>query len=188
MTSSGTPRVFVVYGPGGVGKGTLVGHLLKARDHLWLSRSWTTRQRRPKEPQAAYVFVTREEFLARVAANGFVEWTEFPGTGQLYGTPTLDAPPGYDIVLEIEVDGARQVKARYPGAVLVLVTAPSREVQEQRLRARGDEDTSVQRRLQVGVEEERAGREMAQHVVVNDDVKRASQELAGIIDHYRQAP
>jgi len=186
VTSSGAPRVFVVYGPGGVGKGTLVARLLKVRDHLWLSRSWTTRRRRPNEAEAAYVFVTREEFLARVAANGFVEWTEFPGTGQLYGTPTLDAPPGHDIVLEIEVDGARQVKARYPAAVLVLVTAPSREVQEQRLRARGDEEASVKRRLDVGVTEEQVGREMASYVVVNDDVGRASQELAGIIDHYRQ--
>jgi guanylate kinase len=70
--------------------------------------------------------------LERVAANGFVEWTEFAANGHLYGTPTLDAPQGCDIVLEIEVDGARQVKERYPEAVLVLVVAPSQEVQAQR--------------------------------------------------------
>lgn len=177
----------MVFAPGGVGKTTLVDQLLKLRDGLWLSRSWTTRQRRPGEAEAAYVFVSRDEFLARVADGGFLEWTEFAGTGQLYGTPVLHAPPAHDIVLEIEVDGARQVKARHPAAVLVLITAPSRDVQEQRLRARGDPEASVQRRLAIGVEEERVGRQIADHVVVNDDLGRASEELAGIVDHYRQA-
>jgi guanylate kinase len=182
-----TSLLFVVYGPGGVGKGTLVSRLTACRDRLWLSRSWTTRARRPSEPETAYVFATRADFMARVAADGFVEWTEFAGNGHLYGTPTLDAPTGDDVVLEIEIDGASQVKARYPHAVLVLVVAPSPEVQAQRLRARGDDEASVQRRLAVGADEERRGREMADHVVVNDEVDRATQELAGIVDQHRQA-
>ena len=186
-TTTGTPGlVFVVFGPGGVGKGTLVSQLLKLRDGLWLSRSWTTRPRRPGEPETAYVFTTRERFMERARANGFVEWTDFAGNGHLYGTPTLDAPHGHDIVLEIEVDGARQIKARYPHAVLVLVVAPSPEAQEQRLRARGDDEASAHRRLAVGAEEEKLGREMADHVVVNDDVARAAEELAGIVDLYRR--
>jgi guanylate kinase len=125
--------------------------------------------------------------MARVQADGFVEWTEFAGNGHLYGTPTLDAPTGNDVILEIEVDGASQVKARYPQAVLVLVVAPSTEAQEQRLRARGDDEASVQRRLLVGADEERRGREMADHVVVNDDVHRATEQLAGIVDEHRKA-
>lgn len=182
-----TSRLFVIFGPGGVGKGTLVTGLVACQDRLWLSRSWTTRARRPSEPETAYVFATRDEFMARVAADGFVEWTEFAGNGHLYGTPTLEAPAGHDVVLEIEVDGASQVKARYPHAVLVLVVAPSTEAQAQRLRARGDDEASVQRRLAVGADEERRGREMADHVVVNDEVDRATTELAGIVDKHRQA-
>jgi guanylate kinase len=176
----------VIFGVGGVGKGTLVARLLELRRNLWLSRSWTTRPRRPSEPADAYVFVDRDAFMDRARSDGFVEWTEFSGNGQLYGTPTLDAPEGFDVVLEIEVDGAAQVKERYPAAVLVLIAAPSRDVQAQRLRQRGDDEQSVARRLAVGEEEDRVGRGMADHIVVNDDLARASQELAGIVDAWRE--
>jgi guanylate kinase len=178
--------IFVIFGVGGVGKGTLVARLLQLRDRLWLSRSWTTRSRRASETDDAYVFVDRDTFMARVAAGGFVEWTEFAGNGQLYGTPTLDAPPDVDVVLEIEVDGAAQIARRYPGSVLVLIAAPSPVVQAERLRLRGDDEESVARRLSVGEREDRLGRQMAAHVVVNDDLERAAQELAGIVDDYRQ--
>jgi guanylate kinase len=123
--------------------------------------------------------------MRRVSSGGFIEWTEFPGNGHLYGTPTLEVPEGDDVVLEIEVDGAAQIKAKYPEAVLVLVATPSLEVQAQRLRARGDDDDSVERRLRVGAKEDRAGRLMADHVVVNDQLEEASAQLAGIVDSYR---
>ena len=181
------PRlIFVVFGVGGVGKGTLVARLLELRDHLWLSRSWTTRARRPSERSDAYVFVDKDQFMDRVGAGGFVEWTEFAGNGRLYGTPTLDAPESFDVVLEIEIDGAAQIKARYPAAVLVLIAAPSLQVQAERLRQRGDDEQSIASRLAVGEEEDRVGRRMADHVVVNDDLVRAAQELAGIVDSCRQ--
>jgi guanylate kinase len=180
------PIIFVIFGVGGVGKGTIVTRLLRLRDNLWLSRSWTTRRRRSSELTGAYVFVDRDEFMVRTKADGFVEWTEFAGNGQLYGTPTLDAPEGLDVVLEIEIDGAAQVKQRYPEAVLVLIAAPSQQVQAQRLRQRGDDEPSVARRLAVGEEEDRVGRRMADYVVVNDDLGRASQELAGIVDSCRE--
>lgn len=176
----------MVFGPGGVGKGTLVGRLLQLRDHLWLSRSWTTRPKRPGEPADAYVFVSRDEFMRRVREGGFLEWTEFPGNGQLYGTPVLAAPPGHDILLEIELHGARQVKAAYPGAVLVMVKAPSREAQAERLRRRGEDEDQVRRRIAVGEEEQRQGARLADHVVVNDDLERAAHELAAIVDLHRK--
>jgi guanylate kinase len=180
--------IFVVFGAGGVGKGTLVEALLEARSGLWLSRSWTTRPQRPSEPADAYVFVSREEFMARVESGGFIEWTEFRGNGHLYGTPTLEAPgTGQpDVVLEIDLEGAKQVKRRYPDAVLIFIAAPSQEAQRQRLHQRGDDEASIERRLRVGAEEDRAGRLSADHVVVNDTLGRAAAELAAIVDLRRQ--
>lgn len=171
-------------GPGGVGKGTVVARVLELAPDLWLSRSWTTRARRPGEPADAYVFVDRAAFEARIAAGGFLEWNEFPANGALYGTPAID-PGDRDVLLEIELNGARQVKDRYPGAVLILIVAPSREVQEERLRGRGDDEESVQRRIALGAAEQREGEQMADHVVVNDDLDRAAAEVVGIIDDHR---
>jgi guanylate kinase len=172
--------IVIVSGPGGVGKGTVVARLLQLEPDLWLSRSWTTRARRPREPADAYVFVDRAAFQDRIDAGGFVEWTEF--LGELYGTPTFDhAGEGRDVLLEIELDGAQQVKRRHPEAVLVLVVAPGRAAQEARLRSRGDDEASVQRRVTVGEAEEQLGRQLADHVIVNDDVDRAARQLAGII-------
>jgi guanylate kinase len=129
--------------------------------------------------------VDRAAFDARVAADGFLEWTEFEGTGHRYGTPALDGPDDRTVVLEIELDGAQQVKRRDPGAVLVLIVAPSRQAQEERLRGRGDDDDSVARRLEVGAGEEELGRRIADHVVVNDDIDRAAREVAGILENRR---
>lgn len=187
VTARLRPLIFVIFGAGGVGKGTLVARLLRLREGLWLSCSWTTRARRPAEPEDAYVFASRKDFMARVDAGGFVEWTEFAGNGQLYGTPTLEPPEGSDVVLEIDLDGASQVKQRYPGSVLIFIAAPSREVQARRLRMRGDDEASIEKRLAVGAEEDRIGREMTDYVVVNDDVEQASAQLAGIVDSCRQA-
>jgi guanylate kinase len=178
--------IFIISGPGGAGKGTLVDRLLALDPKLWLSRSWTTRPRRGGEPESAYTFVDREAFLARVGEGGFLEYTEFLGTGHLYGTPVLEAPGGRDVILEIELKGAQQVKDRCPDAKLIVVVPPSVADQEARLRARGDSEEHIRRRLQVGAEEERLGRESADAVVVNDDIGRAAQEVAGIIARYRQ--
>ena len=151
---------------------------------LWLSRSWTTRSRRPGEPEDAYVFVDRRAFEAHRAAGGFLEWNEFTANGALYGTPLIEAGDR-DVLLEIELNGARQVKARYPDAVLIFVVAPSREVQEERLRRRGDDEQDVARRLALGETEQREGELLADHVVVNDDLDRAAAEVVGIIDAHR---
>lgn len=177
--------ILVISGAGGVGKGTLV-EALTARDRgLWLSRSWTTRPRRPGEPPGSYTFVDRDTFLAHLAAGGFLEHAEVVG-GHLYGTPALDPPAGRDVVLEIDVQGARQVREVHPDAVIVLVVAPSREVQEHRLRRRGDDDAHVQRRLDMGAEEERAGRMLTDHVLVNGDLDRAVEEVAAIVESHRR--
>ena len=171
-------------GPGGVGKGTVVARVLELVPDLSLSRSWTTRPRRPGEPEDAYVFVDRPTFEAHLAAGGFLEWNEFPANHALYGTPVIE-PGEHDILLEIELNGARQVKARYPDAVLIFIVAPSREAQEERLRGRGDDDASVTRRLTLGEAEQADGEVLADRVVVNDDLDRAAAEVAGIIVAHR---
>jgi len=151
---------------------------------LWLSRSWTTRARRPGEPPTAYVFVDRPTFMARAAAGGFLEWAEF--LGELYGTPIPDPPPGKDVLLEIDLQGARQVRALDPGALVILLVPPSEEVQRARLRARGDDEAAVERRVTTGREEVAALRELCDAVVVNDEVDRAVQEILGILNRRRQ--
>ncbi len=150
---------------------------------LWLSRSWTTRPRRNGESDDAYVFVDRKRFMDRAASGGFLEWVSF--LDHLYGTPVPDPPAGCDVVLEIDVRGAAQVRQQIPDAVIILVVAPSDQEQAVRLRARGDDEADVARRLRISSEEVASGRELADHVVVNDEVDRAVGELAGIIRGHR---
>jgi guanylate kinase len=150
-----------------------------------LSRSWTTRPARPGEADDAYVYVDADSFKRRVEADGFLEWAEF--LGHLYGTPTPEPPPGSDVLLEIDVQGARQVIAKRPGLVVILLMPPSLEVQEQRLEARGDPADHVALRIKKGREEVSQAREMAAHEVVNDDVERATTQVAGIIAAARSA-
>lgn len=151
--------------------------------NLWLSRSWTTRPRREGEAADAYVFADRAAFDAHLARDGFLEWAEV--FGHRYGTPWPDPPPGADVLLEIDVQGAAQVKARHPEAVVVFVVAPSRQVQEERLRGRGDHAEVIARRLAAAPQEEAAGRALADHVVVNDELGRAVTEVAAILESRR---
>lgn len=177
--------IIVVSGPGGVGKGTIVDALVKRDPQLWLSRSWTTREQRPSETDEAYEFVSVDEFEAREAAGGFLEWTEF--LGNYYGTPTPEVGDERDLVLEIEVDGAQQVKRVAPETMLIFVMPPSREEQERRLRGRGDVDHKVLARLKKAEEEEPIGRELADHVVINDDLETTIDEMLSIIDAARNS-
>jgi guanylate kinase len=180
------PLVVVVSGPGGVGKGTIVDALVRRDPKMWLSRSWTTRSRRPGEAETAYVFVDRDAFEARIAAGGFLEWTEF--LGNYYGTPTPDPDTMRHadvVVLEIEVDGAQQVKELRPDAQLIFVLPPSRDEQERRLRGRGDPPDRVLERLRKADDEEPIGLGIADHVVVNDDLESTIAEMLGIIDRIR---
>ena len=179
------PVIVIVSGPGGAGKGTIVDALVARDPGLWLSRSWTTRAQRDGEPDDAYVFVDRASFEERIEDGGFLEWTEF--LGNLYGSPLHDSRSDADIVLEIELNGAQQVKSKHPEAILVFVLPPSREEQQRRLVGRGDPDHHVAERLRKAEEEERLGAEMADVVVVNDDLERAVGEIEEIIRAARAA-
>lgn len=162
----------------------MVERLVREVPRLWLSRSWTTRAQRPGEPDDAYVFVDRATFERRIADGGFLEYAEF--LGQLYGTPTPEPPPDCDLVLEIDVQGARQVLRHQPDALLLFLEAPSAAEQEARLRRRGDSPERVAERVAKAREEVDAGRELGASCIVNDQLDQTVAEMARIIEDARQ--
>ena len=162
----------------------MVARLVQRDPTLWLSRSWTTRERRPSEAADAYVFASRDQFDSHMAEAGFLEWAEF--LGNRYGTPLPSAPNGADVVLEIEVQGARQIAERYPEALLIFLDPPSAEEQQRRLRGRGDPEEKVQARVAKAAEESGAAEELGAIRVVNDDLDRAVDEVLEIINAARR--
>jgi guanylate kinase len=175
--------IFIVSGPGGVGKGTIVRELVALDPSLWLSRSWTTREQRPGEASDAYKFVTEADFRAHVDNGGFLEWVNF--LGNFYGTPVPAPPPGHDILLEIELEGAQKVRALFPEAILILVVPPSIEVQRERLERRGDDPARIEERIERGRFEMTQGKGLVDEIVINDDLETAVQALAAIVGKYR---
>ena len=177
-------RVFVITGPSGVGKGTLIRGLMERLPKLELSVSATTRAPRPGEHDGVdYHFLTREDFDRRVAQADFVEHADY--AGRSYGTlrSELEARvrAGVPVVLEIEVQGARQVRAAMPEAVQVFIAPPSLPALRTRLIGRGTDDPEeVERRLLVAEQELDAQPEFA-HVVVNDRLDEALDRLTAII-------
>jgi guanylate kinase len=176
----------VLIGPGGAGKGTVAAELVANDEALWLSRSWTTRTPRPGERERhAYVFVDRDTFEKAVDEGGFFEWASF--LDYLVGTPIPSPPPGADVLLEIDVQGAEQVLAQRPDATVIMLLPPSSEIQAARLAARGDDDHHIRRRVELGRAEIERGTKIAAHTVVNDDLVQALAELTAIIDGTRSA-
>jgi guanylate kinase len=179
------PRVFVITGPSGVGKGTLIRGLLERVPALELSVSATTRAPRPGERDGVhYHFLTDAQFDARLRAGDFLEHARY--SGNRYGTlrselqKRLEA--GAPIVLEIEVQGARQVREAIPDAVAVFIAPPSREALRARLVGRGtDPPEAVRQRLRTADKELEAQPDFA-HVVLNDRLEDATGELTAIVE------
>ncbi|MBS1998469.1 MAG: guanylate kinase [Cyanobacteria bacterium SZAS LIN-2] len=182
--------LLVITGPSGVGKGTLVERIIERVDHLKQSVSVTTRPMRPGEKEGqSYFFRTRAEFEAMVKNGEFMEWAEF--AGHLYGTPRAwvyeQLNEGEDVILEIEVQGAKQVHSLYPPAVLIFISPPSFEELEERLRLRGTEsEEKIQQRL-AKAREELLERNIFQYEVVNDVLDSAVAKLVHIVyaERYR---
>ena len=177
-------RVFVITGPSGVGKGTLIRGVMERLPALELSVSATTRAPRPGEQNGRdYHFLAPEEFERRVQAGEFVEHADYAGRryGTLRGELEQRVRSGAPVVLEIEVQGARQVRAAMPEAVQVFIAPPSLEALRTRLIGRGtDGNEEVERRLGVA-EQELAARDEFAHVVVNDRLEDALDQLAEIV-------
>lgn len=177
-------RVFVITGPSGVGKGTLIRGLMERVPQLELSVSATTRAPRAGERDGVeYHFLAREEFDRKVAAGEFVEHADY--AGRSYGTLRSElesrVSAGKPVVLEIEVQGARQVRAAMPDAVQVFIAPPSLQALRARLVGRGTDDgEEVERRLRVAERELTAQPEFA-HVVVNDRLEDALERLTTIV-------
>jgi guanylate kinase len=172
--------VFVVTGPSGVGKGTLIAALRERHPELGLSVSATTRRPRPgEEDGVAYHFVTETDFDRRLARGEFLEHATY--AGHRYGTLLAEVERrtrrGASVVLEIELQGARQIRAALPDAVAIFIAPPSVEALRERLRARGKDDpAALERRLDIARGEIEA-RDEFPVVIVNDDLERAIDEL-----------
>ena len=177
-------KVFVITGPSGVGKGTLIERLLERVPQLELSVSTTTREPRPGEEDGRdYHFLTPEEFDRRVEAGDFLEHATYSGNryGTLRGEVERRLSEGRSVVLEIEVQGARQVRVAMPEAVLIFIAPPDPAALRQRLEGRGtDSEEAIERRLRTAQIELEAQAEFP-HVIVNDDVQKAAAELEGLV-------
>jgi len=182
-------HLFIVSGPSGAGKGTLVKEVLRRVPDVWVSVSVTTRAPRPGEIEGVhYAFITPERFDDLAATGGLLEWAEVHGNR--YGTPRAAVEgkiaQGLQVILEIDPQGAFQIRDKMPDSVLVFIMPPSTEELARRLARRGSETEE-----QVAVRMRTAERELAlvgkyDHVVINDELARASDELARIIDSYAE--
>jgi len=176
--------VFIISAPSGSGKSTLVQRLLAAEPNLVFSISYTTRPPRGREKDGIdYKFISREDFQARIGRDEFLEYADV--FGNYYGTHrgTLDwaRSQGKDLLLDIDVQGARQLKLRLPEAVTIFVLPPSRDILEQRLRSRSqDSEAVIQRRLQGAAEEVRNYKQY-DYLLINREVEPSVEHLESIV-------
>lgn len=177
-------KLLVISGPSGVGKGTIVKELLKLRPNASLSISCTTRAPRPGERDGeSYFFITKEEFIKDIKQGGFLEYSQH--FDNYYGTPKAfveDKLKSGDVILEIEVDGALNVKKVMPEAVLIMIAPPDRQTLYSRLKGRGTEGEDVIARRMDRADYELGKSPLYDYVIVNDDLATAVGEVVHILE------
>lgn len=179
-----TGKLFVISGPSGVGKGTLVNRILQKDKDLFLSVSATTRNKRDGEIDGInYFFKTKDEFKNMTENNEFLEWATFCENS--YGTPKHPVcdklEEGKDVILEIEIQGAMQVKKNMPSCVLVFIAPPSKEELISRLKGRGTEtDEVIKLRVETATKELKVAKEY-DYIIVNDDIEKATDDILSVI-------
>jgi guanylate kinase len=184
IQAAGTGKLVVITGPSGVGKGTLVRSLLNRHPDIYLSVSMTTRSPRPGEIEGQdYFFVTPEKFQELIAGEQLLEWAQF--AGNYYGTPrqTVEekVQQGTLVLLEIELEGARQIRASFPQAMRLFILPPSMSELERRLRDRQSESPeAITRRLNRAIIEIAAAHEFDVQII-NDDFDRALTEVESVL-------
>lgn len=182
-------RLFIISGSSGVGKGTVIKEFLKNADNIYLSVSTTTRNPREGEVHGVnYFYVNKDDFKKAVENGDFLEWAEFGGN--CYGTSRSAVEntlkEGKNVLLEIEVQGAKQVKEKMPEAVTIFILPPSKEELERRLRGRGTEtEEAIQKRLEA-IEFEAQESKHYDFKVINDEIERAANEIKEIYHRNRE--
>ena len=176
--------LYVVSGPSGAGKGTLLAQVIPKLDNVWLSVSATTRAPRTGEKDGDhYFFIENEEFDRLISVGGMLEWAFVHG--ERYGTISSEVEgrlaAGIDVILEIDPQGAFQVLEKIPEAILIFIEPPTLEALEHRLRGRGTEDDAEIRRRMDDAVEEMKYRDRYQHILVNDNLKKAAKELLELL-------
>ena len=182
-------QLIVLSGPSGVGKSTVIAELLGQRDNIYFSVSYTTRQPRVGEQDGVnYCFVSRGEFEGMIARNELLEYAEY--VGNYYGTPkkfVVDMLSfGKDVILEIDVKGALQVKQNYPDSLLFFIEAPSEQALYERLVQRGSETPDKIQIRMARNKLELAQRSKYDYCIMNDSVDRAVKEIIDILKEKRQ--
>jgi len=182
-------HLYILSGPSGAGKGTVREKVFKTVSDLSYSVSCTTRSPRECELNGVdYHFISVDEFKRQIAEDKFLEWAEvhgnFYGTSRTFIEPLLEK--GIDVMLEIDVQGALQVKEKMPEAITVFLTPPSMKILEERLRGRGtNDDADIKLRMK-NAEREMSYADKYDYKIVNDDADKASEEFVNLINSYRR--
>ena len=184
-------KIVIISGFSGVGKGTIIQKMTKLFDDYSLSVSWTTRKPRNNEIHGVnYYFVTKEKFRDAIGRNGFLEFADY--NGKYYGTPRAfveeQLNAGKNVILEIEIQGALQIKEQYPEAVLLFIMPPSAMELKKRLTGRGTETEEVIAQRLKRAKEESVGIEKYDYIVVNDDLDECVEQVHDIISAAHMSP
>ena len=177
-------KLIIITGPSGVGKGTIVKNILKREKNIWLSISATTRKPREGEVDGRdYYFLTTKKFKEMINNEMFLEWAEF--AGNYYGTPiniiNEKIKNGYKVILEIEVEGACQVRKKFPETISIFLLPPNKQELEKRIRNRGtDNEKSILQRLERADFEMNSSKDF-DYVLKNNEIEKTSEEILKII-------